>query len=198
MMRLRTILNSLLSTLRDRQGLAAVEFAIILPFLVALLLGMTDLTLGISTDRKLTQVTRTVADLTSRQDAAVTPARLDDIFAASRSVMAPYNDSQIRIRISSVVVEPTGVVSNGQPVLRARVCWSRSKGSITAYGANTILPAIPAGFSLSQTSFILAEVSMPYTPIFNGILPAISLAETAPWPVRNVREVTLQGVAGCL
>jgi Flp pilus assembly protein TadG len=182
----------------SNEGVAAVEFAIILPVMVALLLGMSDLTIGISTDRKLTQLTRTVADLTSRQNTAITPARLSDIFAASQAVMQPYNSSSVKIRLSSVVVEDTGTVSNGVPVLRAKVCWSRTQGSITPYANNTILTAVPEGFKIANTSYILSEVSMNYTPTFSGLIGNLSLSEEAPWPVRNVKEVTLDTQAACL
>jgi hypothetical protein len=39
---------------------------------------------------------------------------------------------------------------------------------------------------------------MNYTPTFSGVISNLTLSETAPWPVRNVKEVTLDTQAPCL
>ena len=78
-------------SLRDSaHGVAAVEFAIVLPVMVMMYFGMTELHFGISTDRKITLLSRALADLTGRAT-TINSSDMDTIFAASTSVMAPYN-----------------------------------------------------------------------------------------------------------
>ena len=74
---------------RDTRAVTATEFAIVLPFLVAMYLGGYQLSDAISAYRKVTTATRTVADLTS-QFPSVSDAELDTVLAASQQVMTPY------------------------------------------------------------------------------------------------------------
>jgi len=52
--------------LKDRSGLAAVEFAMIFPMMVVMFFGVLELSAAISVDRKATLVARTLSDLTSQ------------------------------------------------------------------------------------------------------------------------------------
>jgi Flp pilus assembly protein TadG len=50
---------------RDTRGVSAVEFALLLPLMIALYLGAVELSQGIAADRKVTLTTRTIADPTT-------------------------------------------------------------------------------------------------------------------------------------
>src|SRR5918998_5111232 len=82
------------------RGVAAIEFAMVLPLMVLMYLGATELTFGINTDRKLTFLSRTVADLTGRVP-KLTATLMGDIFDASLAVMAPYKSDDVRMVVSS-------------------------------------------------------------------------------------------------
>ncbi|MGY6570801.1 MAG: TadE/TadG family type IV pilus assembly protein [Salinarimonas sp.] len=171
-------------------GVAAVEFALILPVMLMLYLGMAEVTQGVNINRKLTILSRTVADITSRASDGIDNNAMNDIFAASLAVMAPYDASQVSIRLTSVVVRDVNGAAVGE------VCWSDGHLiAARAVGANV---ALPPGFNAPGSSFILAEVARPYTPtIGHAISGTINLSENTPWPVRNVPEVPRNGVT-CL
>jgi Flp pilus assembly protein TadG len=172
-----------------RSGVAAVEFALVLPVMLLMYLGMTEVTVAVNTDRKLTILSRTLADLTGRVS-NVTDTDVNTIFGAALSVMAPFTSDDVKMRISSVVIRD----NNGSP--QARVCWSEGR-NMTRRGANEIV-LVPEGFDTPGTSFILAEVEKVYKPMLgHAITGDINLAESTPWPVRNVAEVTRMGTS-CL
>jgi Flp pilus assembly protein TadG len=137
---------------RDRRGMSAVEFAMILPLLVTLWLGVVEVTQGVSIDRKLTLTARTVADLAA-QVQSVDTTSLATILSASTTIMTPYPTSTLKVTLSSVVIDQNS---------KATIEWSdtfqgtkRSKGSTVT---------LPAALNVANTSLIWGEVAYDYTP----------------------------------
>ena len=136
----------------DRRGVSAVEFAMLLPLMVALYLGGVEISTGIAIDRKVTLVARTLADLVS-QASSVNTTDVNNILAASASVVAPYDDSKLKITVTSVKVDSQG---------NASVAWSDTKnGSARAVGSTVTLPS---ALNVPSTSLIWAETQYAYTP----------------------------------
>jgi Flp pilus assembly protein TadG len=180
-------------------GVAVVEFAMVLPVMVLLYLGMTEVTIGVMTDRKVTLLTRTLADLTSRST-TLTTTQTNDIFAAATSVLAPVtNISQAGMVISSVAVLPTGGNDAlGNPNVQGKICWSEARQGGTALTVGSIV-TIPNGFKTPNSSYIIATAALPYKPVLGYALTGtLNLTETTTWPVRNVKEVVRQGVPACV
>lgn len=138
---------------RDKRGVSAVEFAIILPFMAALYLGGTALTQGIIVKRKVVLVAHTVGDLVAR-DNSITNAEVTAIFDAAKAVFAPYRwNGLLKIKISSIDINAAGT---------ARVGWSEAFQD-TARPVNSTI-TLPAGLNTPSTSIIWTEVSYNFTP----------------------------------
>ena len=173
--------------LASTRGVAAVEFAMILPFLLLIYCGLAEVTFGVNIDRKLTLLSRSLGDLTARAT-TVDSTEIKNIFGAASAVAAPYSTAAVQMRISSVAV-----IANGSQV-QGKVCWSEGRGGLAALTTGSGY-TVPAGFQTANTTFIVAEVKMPYQPVFGYALTgAFMLNETTPWPVRNVSEVAYAGV----
>ncbi|HLF23428.1 MAG TPA: TadE/TadG family type IV pilus assembly protein, partial [Burkholderiales bacterium] len=89
---------------RDVRAVSAVEFALILPIMITLFLGGTELSQAIAVKRKAVLVNRTIADLVS-QDSTITTAEMTSIFNASTAVVAPYSAGKLKIVVSGVKVD---------------------------------------------------------------------------------------------
>src|SRR5882757_9951864 len=86
---------------RDRRGVSAVEFAMLLPLMVTLYLGVVEVSTGVAIDRKVTLTTRTMADLASRVT-SINNADMTNMLNASAAVIAPYQPAPLRIVLSAV------------------------------------------------------------------------------------------------
>jgi Flp pilus assembly protein TadG len=174
---------------RARSGVAAIEFALIAPVMVTLLLAMAEVTISVNTDRKLSLVTRTLADLTGRAS-VMTSTDMQAVFDAGRAVMQPYSSANGAFVISSVVVTMSGTTPTGA------VAWSCASGPAAAKRRAGTPYTVPAVFA-SAASFIVVESKMPYTPILGGQFTngVINLNETLPWPVRNGTQVSWSGAS---
>lgn len=138
---------------RDRRGVSAVEFALIVPLLLLLLVGVTEISSALTVYRRTSAVASTAADLTA-QVKTITPAQLQDVFAASTSILDPYVTDPLRIVVSSVVADDK---NNG------KVTWScASKGAGRA--VDSAYP-VPPGLTDPGTSVVVAEVTYAFTPL---------------------------------
>ncbi|MDH6258693.1 pilus assembly protein [Bradyrhizobium sp. BR13661] len=148
----------------DDRGVAATEFAIVVPFMLVLYVGGVELGNGLATNVKVTATAHSVADMIS-QNTQVTSSQMAGILQASTAIMAPYavtdtnGNSLITITVSEVSTDSSG---------KATVQWSKSTSSTGArpVGQTMTLSSYTAGSSTNNAniSLILSEVSYAYTP----------------------------------
>lgn len=85
--------------LANSRGIAAIEMAFIMPFLLFLYFGLVDLTSMISINRKLTYAASVVADLVTQNDSTVTATNIDDYINAAELIMKPTPISDVRVEV---------------------------------------------------------------------------------------------------
>jgi Flp pilus assembly protein TadG len=138
--------------LRDRSGLSALEFALILPLMVALYLGCVEIGNGLSAQFKTTLAARTVADLAS-QYTTINNATMTSILGASSAVMTPFSSANAVVIVSEVTTDAKG---------NATITWSDAlNGTAHQAGSSVTLPANVGG---PNVSLLWGEVTFPYNP----------------------------------
>jgi Flp pilus assembly protein TadG len=169
-----------ISTLRlktDEDGIVAVEFALILPVLLMLYLGLVEFAQGYRVSQKLDLLAHTLADLTAQQldngsvlgQAGMDETTIQAIFSSAIPLMAPIDVSTIQMTISEVDVE--GTPSNAPTTWNAYVYWTVSQNSgaprTKCKNANTpllVLDTAPISSDSMPTSY-----TQPKTVAVNGV-----------------------------
>jgi len=156
-----------LRTFRDDRGVAAIEFALVLPMLLFVGLGGYALTDAASTYRKLTDTTVETANVAA-QFTSMQAADADSVMAATAQIMAPYPTTNLKAVLSLVATDASG---------NATVTWSRpfQGGAALSRGATIKLPA-----SLAQpsTSYVLVTTTYTFVPLTgSGVMGAIPMQD---------------------
>src|SRR5262245_13872405 len=84
---------------RDRHGVSAIEFAIVLPFMLFLYIGGVEIGQGYQIQFKVTETARTVTDLAS-QYISLNSSTMSSILNASSTVVSPYSSSNMTVTVS--------------------------------------------------------------------------------------------------
>lgn len=137
--------------LEDHRGVSAIEFALILPILLALFFGTVALSDAVSIYRKVTLTARSVSDLIARST-TITNADMTNILNAAASVASPYSVANLKVVVSSVSIDAQGT---------AKIAWSDTLNG-TARAKNSTV-TVPAGLNVPNRTLIWAEVEYTYT-----------------------------------
>jgi Flp pilus assembly protein TadG len=144
----------------DRRGVSAVEFALILPVMLLLFAGGSELSEALIVDRKISRTANTIGDLVS-QEADVTSAEMTNIFNASTAIMEPYSASTAQMLL---------IVVNINSASSQTVAWSRAVNDTAAtVGAPTPIP-VPSSIAVVGTQTIIARVNYSYTSPFSSVM----------------------------
>jgi Flp pilus assembly protein TadG len=155
---------------------AAVEFAMVLPVMLAAYIGSVEVGAGISADHKLSNLSLTLANLTGLSTKALQDADVNAIFNASAAVLQPYDYTQAGMVISSIVFD-----ASNPP--KAFVVWSSANGpGVTALTpsctTNLSTTLVPANLRTANGSIILAQAKFPYNPTIGYVITGtINLAD---------------------
>lgn len=149
---------------RREEGLAYLEFALILPLLLLLFLGGTELSRYLQAGQKVDKMTHTIVDLIA-QAPTISASELEQIMQAAQHIMAPYPFTDDGV----IIVSCVGYNQYGQ----LRVKWQYTGGGEllrnSAIGTAGNTPQLPAGFAIEERdNVIIAESYYAMEPIINS------------------------------
>ncbi len=155
---LAAIARSRARLIADCRGLSAVEFALLFPVMLTLLLGSVEASQGIATDRKVELTAHTLADLAT-QYTAITNADMTNILNAGAAIIAPYAAANLKETVSEIAIDSQG---------NATVVWSDTLNGTALTVGQTI--AVPSSLATPNSYLIFAQVQYGYNPAYGYVL----------------------------
>ena len=173
---------------KAKDGIAAVEFALLLPVMITLFFGVVEVSLALACRADVTNVASTAADLVA-QESSIATADMSNVFSAASAILYPYNTSVAKITLSSIIYDTsTGSLTSG------KVAWSCAKNT-TARSTNTTV-TLPSGLMTANGSVIMSEITYNYTsPTTKVITGPLSMTNTFYTKPRRVAAIS--GPSSC-
>jgi Flp pilus assembly protein TadG len=161
----------------SQRGVAAIEFAMIMPVLLILFLSSFDVGNAIIVYLKVRTAAYELAAITNQygtgSTAQISTATMSAITSATSAVMAPFPSSAAIVTISQI---------KATSATAATVSWSYTVNGTALTGSYTGLPSNMAKNSCNNTYpcyFILSSVQYPYTPLFGHYMTgSLTLSDT--------------------
>jgi Flp pilus assembly protein TadG len=143
----------------DRRGVAAVEFALVVPVVIVVYLAGFEVMEAATVYRKVTDTTVQIANVTA-QYTTMGASDVANVLNASSQIMTPYPTSNLTTVLSEVTTDNSGA---GQltwtcSLTAGTVACNTTPGSVT----------MPSGFQTPNTSYILAKTTYSYQPVIGG------------------------------
>lgn len=146
--------------LRDARGVAAVEFALVVPPLIACYFGLAEFCQAYMAQKRAQHTTSQVADMVARAP-TTTRAEIDAIMDVGSLIMRPFPEAPLQLRVTSITRGTDGI---------ARVDWSRGRGMTGLSGVQTV----PAGLIANGETIIMGESQYVYESPIGRLLPGVT------------------------
>ncbi|GAB2174511.1 TadE/TadG family type IV pilus assembly protein [Dongia sp. agr-C8] len=149
--------------LQDERGVTAIEFALVLPVVLLILLGCFEVPRYVLIVQKISRTASGVADLVAQADEPLQKNQLTDIFAAGKVMMQPYNvETNGKIYVSSI---------NNPGGAGLALTWQRNNGGTGPASKITSGTSLPVDLRPGSNEEVLAaEVYFTYQPIFSTLI----------------------------
>lgn len=172
------------SLAHEDRGVTLIEFALVLPLMLLLFVGMVEFGEAFTLTRKLSTAASTVSDLVSQQT-AVTTGDLNDIAQVAVEIIEPYAAGPLDIVIVSVVADAEN---------NTTVAWSHPASAYAAGAAYTLPNNSSADPNARMTepnySIIVAEAEYAFTPTVGNFLGTFTITQRAYFRPRFSTAVT--------
>ena len=165
-----------LRAFRDRtDGVAAVEFALLLPIMALMIIGAVEMSQAVTIDRRTSQAASSTGDLVARADGGITEDELLDINKIGMWLMKPYDGTKIKIKLSYVTMTPcpnsNGCSTDPSPSdSNIKTKWKcdfdgASPGAVSCTCPNTSYAMPSVGLIKYNDATVVADIEYSYTPL---------------------------------
>ncbi|WP_028032271.1 TadE/TadG family type IV pilus assembly protein [Chelativorans sp. J32] len=149
----------LTSFLRDKRGAAALEFALIVPLLLALYFLTLEFSQAIDANRRVGRLASQVADLVTQQR-ELTKDELRSLMTIGKAALVPYRRSEPVITVTSIQI-------TDEPNPRPKVVWSRAllDDALVYAERPGDITEVPESLLVRGAFLIRAEANLDYRPV---------------------------------
>jgi Flp pilus assembly protein TadG len=145
--------NKLRKFVGETRGIAAIEFAFVMPFMLLIYFGLFDITALVQVNRKVTYSASIVADLVAQNKTSMLKSKLSDYYSAANLVMAPISSSAVRVEVFGYRIAGSTV----------SLIWKTNNGQATSCGTNPSTTAM-APLMVAGNDLVVARVCTTYVP----------------------------------
>ncbi len=173
--------RSVVDMFADCRGIAATEFAVIVPLMLVMFFGTVEFSSGVAVDRKITILARAISDITSQapasssQYALTTDTLLQNAFTAGIKILQPYlqsSSTSVNATVSEIYVDSNGV---------AKIQWSKAATlspnatqanltTSTRSAGDVVTTIVPPSLLQKKTYLIFSEVNYVYVPAVGYVM----------------------------
>lgn len=194
--------------MRGRRGVAAVEFAILCPILVGMLLGSIEITHRLWAAGKINDVASVIGDLISQEE-TLDDTKFRKVLVAGPLLLDPYDAATLKIEITSAISCYKNGNTNTTP--KFFVTWSRGQRWSTGpggsapvgstipgpYAVNSVFPEQPTDLALDQgDTVIFTKATFSYKPDVHYYLSSAPtpITRTSYFQPRKTTRIPYSGV----
>jgi Flp pilus assembly protein TadG len=176
--------------LGNERAIAAVEFAVMLPLMLAVFVGVAQVGQAIEISRKVTVTTRIVTDLVTQYE-SLSCSTLNTVLAASAQVIAPYPASNLTIAVSEIQTK-----SNNATMPWTASLSSNGTMTCSAPNSNFTLPSQLLQSSSTASYYIYGQVTYSFTPVLGyKIIGTIPIADQIYMSPRLTTSISYTGAS---
>ena len=160
------------SYVRDKRGIAALEFALIAPIMIAFYFGLSEISMAIGADRNVAHAASVSGDLAT-QAAELDGDGVEDVMTATLAVL---NIDSTDIADVSVELNSYQMCADNSVV---RTGYARLGPQISAGGPANYNPGVLGTNMLNPTSgAVVARINHRYKPVTLTFMKNVTLSET--------------------
>lgn len=143
----------------DRRGVAAVEFALIVPLLLVMYFMTMEASQGFETSKKVGRISSMVGDLVAQQT-SVAQADVTAIMKIGNSTLQPYNRS-----VPDIIVTAIKISTDPTPKVQVAWSWKVVNGTYMVDAVKDATTTVPATIKIAGTFLIRVETILAYKPM---------------------------------
>lgn len=165
---------------RNEKGVAAVEFALILPFLLLLYMGSIEASSLFTVDRRVEVIATTMADLVARwnpKESTLPKDTLRDYFRAAEGIIVPYSTTGLTQVVSFLTVAANG---NATVEWSCGWNWGTARTDDSSYTLSEDMKRLVTNGGKQSGYVVASETLYPYQPLLGIVFTsAINLNSEA-------------------